>query len=122
MSHDWLADFFNDADKVDIDALADWFAEDVDLRFGNNPPIVGKQAAIATMQEFYGTISAMRHRRDAMFVDGASGTQMSMVTYTDLAGRDVTVPVASYLRRTADGPLDRLWIYIDIAPLFAEAR
>ena len=52
---------------------------------------------------------------------GEAVSQQSIVTYATLDGRDVSLPVSSYLRRSNDGRLDRLWIYIDMAPLFSVA-
>lgn len=120
-SADWVADFFRAADRKEIDALAQWFADDIELRFANNPPIHGKAAARAVMEGFYGTITGMRHAREHLIVDGDTAAQHAVVTYTRPDGREVPLPVASYLRRTEAGPLDRLWIYIDIAPLYTDA-
>lgn len=121
MAQDWAADFFRAADLKEIDALTQWFADDIELRFANNPPIHGKAAARAVMDDFYGSITAMRHARENLIVDGNSAAQHAVVTYTRPGGREVPLPVASYLRRTETGRLDRLWIYIDIAPLYADA-
>lgn len=121
MVDDWAADFFRDADLVEIDKLASWFADDIELRFANNPPITDKGTAIAVMGDFYKSISGMRHERVTVVREGDTVAQQAIVTYTTPDGRDVVLPVASYLRRNSDGVLDRLWIYIDIAPLYAPA-
>jgi len=121
MTADWVADFFRAADLKQIDALSDWFAPNIELRFANYPPLNGKAAATEAMRSFYDSINAMRHARENVIVDGDTAAQHAIVTYTDLNGREVPLPVASYLRRTAAGTLDRLWIYIDIAPLYAPA-
>lgn len=118
---DWVGAFFRDADKVEIDALTAWFSDDIELRFANSPVICGKATATAVMGEFYSTIAGMRHERINLLCDGPVAAQQAIVTYTTMAGRTVPLPVSSYLRRTAAGTLDRLWIYIDIAPLYASA-
>jgi hypothetical protein len=46
---------------------------------------------------------------------------MSVVTYIRKDGSEVSMPVASHLRRVGDQQIDRLWIFIDMAPLFAAA-
>lgn len=117
----WVADFFRDADLLKIDKLAAWFADDIDLRFANNPPISDKATAVAVMGQFYGSIAGMRHARVTIIADGDAAAQQAIVTYTRSDGRDVPLPVSSYLRRNVAGVLDRLWIYIDVAPLYAEA-
>ena len=62
----------------------------------------------------------MKHERQQLVVDGDTVFQGSIVTYTRLDDKQVSMPVASHLRRRADGRLDRLWIYIDMSPLFTE--
>ena len=61
----------------------------------------------------------MRHVRETLVRDGQTATQQSIVTYVLHDGREVSLPVASHLRRLTDGTLDRLWIYIDMAPIYA---
>ncbi len=118
---DWPAQFFRDVDVFDIDVLAAWLADDVEVRFGNTPPIHGKAAAVQAFAGFWGTIAGMRHARETVVRLDNLATQQSVVTYTTLDGRDVSMPVASHMRRTDSGQLDRLWIYIDMAPLFGVA-
>jgi ketosteroid isomerase-like protein len=118
---DWPQTFFHDADLFDVADLAAWFADDIEARFGNAPPIHGKPAATEAFRQFFSSIGGMRHTRENVVRDGDTASQQSVVTYKTLDGREVSMPVASYLRRTADGRLDRLWIYIDMAPLFAVA-
>lgn len=117
---DWIADFFRDADTVNIETLGRWFADDIELRFANNPPITDKATAIAVMGDFYASIRGMKHKRETLLRDGDTAAQQAIVTYTRPDQREVPLPVSSYLRRNAAGQLDRLWIYIDIAPLYAE--
>ena len=118
----WVTAFYRDADLVDIDRLAAWFADDIDLRFANNPPIRDKQTAVSVMSEFYASIAGMKHVRENLFLDGASACLQGKVVYTTHDGREVTLPVSSYIRRNQDGVLDRLWIYIDMAPLYADGE
>ncbi|MBO9375406.1 DUF4783 domain-containing protein [Sphingomonas histidinilytica] len=121
MSLEWVAAFFRDADMVEIDKLAAWFADDIELRFANNPAIRDKATAVQVMSQFYDSISGMSHSVETLIGDGEAAAQQAIVTYTRKDGGVVPLPVSSYLRRNAAGKLDRLWIYIDIAPLWADA-
>lgn len=118
---DWLADFFRDADLLNVPALVAWFADNVEIRFGNAPAIQGKAAAEHAFRQFFGTLNGMRHRREALVMAGDIAAQMSVVTYVRHDGSEVSMPVASHLRRVSAKKIDRLWIYIDLAPLFAQA-
>lgn len=117
---DWPAAFFTDADKLHLPTLMNWFGEEIDLRLANTPPIIGRPAVEATFKQFWSTISGMKHVREQLVCDGDSAFQGSIVTYTRLDGKKVSMPVSSHLRRDGNGRLNRLWIYIDLAPLFAE--
>ncbi|MCB2086337.1 MAG: nuclear transport factor 2 family protein [Sphingomonadaceae bacterium] len=119
-AEDWAAAFFNDADKLHLPTLMNWFGEAIDLRLGNNPPITGLDNVHQTFEQFWSTLKGMKHERQQLVVDGDTVFQGSIVTYTRLDDKQVSMPVASHLRRRADGRLDRLWIYIDMSPLFTE--
>ena len=116
---DWPAAFFRDADSLILENLVSWFADDVDVRFANTPSIVGKAAAEEAFRQFWSTIKGMSHRRETVVMDGDDAAQGSIVTYTRMDGKVVSMPVSSHLSRNAAGKLTRLWIYIDLAPLFA---
>jgi SnoaL-like domain len=118
---DWVRDFFRDVDAFQVELLDKWFADDISLRFANNPPINDRQTAIQGLGGFFGTIAGLRHAPESIVGDGDEVTQVAIVTYTRLDKSECPLQVASYLRRNAEGKLDRLWIYIDLAPLFAEA-
>jgi hypothetical protein len=116
---DWMTEFFRAADTLSVPRLLAWFADGVEVRFGNAPPIHGKDSAGQAFEQFYGSLSGMRHRCESQVVAGDLGAQMSVVTYTRKDGSEVSMPVASHLRRVGDQKIDRLWIFIDMAPLFA---
>lgn len=117
---DWAAAFFRDADMLHLPTLMNWFADDIDLRLADMPPIIGREGAEAAFSQFWSTLNGMSHKREQLVSEGYCVFQGSIVTYTRLDGNKVSMPVASHLRLTAGGRLDRLWIYIDLAPLFAE--
>jgi ketosteroid isomerase-like protein len=115
---DWAGDFFRSADSFDIEQLVGWFSDDIEVRFGNQPAITGRAAAREAFAGFWSSIGGMRHSREALVSLGDMAAQMSIVTYTRHDGSEVAMPVASHLRRAAPGKIDRLWIFIDMAPLF----
>ena len=119
---DWTAAFFRDADTLVVETLISWFAETVEVRFGNGAPIHGIAAAEQAFRQFYSSLSGMRHRREALVSSGDVAAQMAVVTYTRQDGSEVSIPVASHLRRVGGQKIDRLWIFIDLAPLFATAQ
>lgn len=118
---DWATDFFRDADSFELPRLVSWFSDDVEVRFGNQPAIQGKETATEAFRAFWSSIAGMRHAREVLVQDGDDAAQFSQVTYVRHDGSEVTMPAASQLRRVGEGKIDRLWIVIDMAPLFAAA-
>lgn len=118
---DWITEFFQDADSLQIDRLSTWFADDIEVHFGNQPAIKGKEGAKQAFEGFWSSISGMGHERVDRVQNGDMAVQMATVTYTRHDGSKVSLPVASHLRLAGPHSIDRLWIYIDLAPLFAEA-
>lgn len=115
---DWVSAFFQTADQCNADLTAEWFAERIDMRFANHPPVSSKAEAREGLRQFMSQITGMVHERESRVMDGDAAVQMAIVRYTLPDGREVPLPVASHLRRNGDKLLDRLWIYIDLAPLF----
>lgn len=115
----WAADFFRTVDTKDIDKLAAWLADDVELRFGNGPTTVGKGIARDSLGRFFETIAGLRHVSEGRVLQGDVIVQFSQVTYTRRDGSQVTVPAATKFRRADDGRVAQLWVFIDLAPLFA---
>lgn len=116
----WVADFFRDADRLDLPAMMRWFADDIDLRIANMPAVVGRAGVEQSFADFWSHLSGMSHQRIELIVDGDDAAQMAVVTYTRKDGKTVSMPVASHIRRNDEGKFTRLWIYIDIGPLFAD--
>ena len=97
-----------------------WFADDIDLRIANMPTVLGRAGAEQTFADFWSHLSGMSHQCVELIVTGNDAAQMAIVTYTRKDGKTVPLPVASHIRRNDDGKFTRLWIYIDIGPLFAD--
>lgn len=115
---DWVADFFADTDALDIDRIAAWFTEDFEVCFGNEPPVVGKAAALECLAGFWSTIKGMQHSRRQLVMQEELAVLISTVTYTRLDDSKVSLPVASHLRRASARTVDRLWVFIDLTPLY----
>lgn len=112
----WREEFYRDADTIDIERLAPWFTDDVQIRFGNQPTLHGKSAAVEAFTGFFSSIAGMHHELGEAHVDGETIVSEALVTYTRHDGSSLTVPVCSILRRNGD-LLESLVIYIDISQL-----
>ena len=116
----WVSAFFRNVDAFQIERLDAWFADNIILRIANNPAINDKQTALRTLRGCFKTITGLQHKPEALVGSRNEVAQQAIVTYTRTDGRLVLLQVLSYLRRHAAVKLDRLWIYFDINPLYAE--
>jgi ketosteroid isomerase-like protein len=112
---------FRDIDRMDADAWAAYLAPDAVMRFGNADPVHGRQACRDALQGFYDTIAGLRHEVSGQWEDDASTVVEATVTYTRGDGREVAVPVVTIYRTNSDDLIADYRVYIDLAPVFAEA-
>ncbi|MFG1608020.1 nuclear transport factor 2 family protein [Actinoplanes sp. NPDC049265] len=113
-----LQTIFDGIDTLDPDNFVRHLTEDVVFQFGNNDPVVGREAVAEGVRAFYTTIAGMRHDVRNVYVDGDVAIAQVDILYTRHDGKAVTVPNADIL--TFDGDKVRDWrIYIDLTPVYA---
>jgi ketosteroid isomerase-like protein len=117
---DWLADFYRDVDAMNLQGFLDRHTDDVVVTFGNNPPAIGKEQVGQAIGGFFQTVDGMKHTFVNVFTDGDTTILEADIEYTRKDGARVNVPSGTVLHRR-DGLVDRLTIYIDLAPVFAPA-
>ncbi|WP_432838295.1 nuclear transport factor 2 family protein [Dactylosporangium sp. CA-092794] len=109
---------FAGIDTLDPANFVRHLTEDVVFQFGNNDPVVGRDAVAEGVRGFYTTIAGMRHDVRQVYVDGDIAIAKVDIVYTRLDGKSVTVPNADIL--TFEGDKVRDWrIYIDLTPVYA---
>lgn len=115
----WWERFFLAVDEKAAQRLGDdWFAADFVLQFGNWPQVTGKNAAVAALDQFFGSIEGLSHQLVNVVSEGSSTVVESVVTYRRLDGTNVALPAATLLEREGD-KLRCLRIYVDQSPLHA---
>jgi hypothetical protein len=110
---------FADIDSLEPDRFAAHLADDVRFRFGNAPPVVGRDAVRDTWGEFCTTVDGVAHRPIAQWDAGDAVIAEADVTYTRQRGDRVTVPVVTIYRSGDHGLIEDYRVFIDLAPLFA---
>ena len=125
----WARDLYADAvDRKDARGFAAAFTRDAWLRFGNAPPITGRDAIESAIAQFFDTFAELRHEAKGTFLDGDTLVLEAVVTYTRHDRQEVAVPAVTIFR-LADpaahgqpGPVaDQCRIYVDLTPLYAPA-
>ncbi|MGI8336845.1 nuclear transport factor 2 family protein [Actinomadura scrupuli] len=119
MSRD-VAKIFADIDTLDPEKFVAHLTPDVVFRFGNADAQVGHEAVREAVAGFFSTIAGITHHIQRSWDVGDVTIVQIDVEYLRQDGKSVTVPNADIL--TYDGDLVRDWqIYIDIAPVYADA-
>ena len=115
-------------DSLDARGFSECFSEDIWVRFGNQPPISGRESAYSAFHSFFQRLASLTHEMTHEWrTDGTpEGTALlleSNVTYVTDNGGTCTVPANTSwrLREDADGVEKAHWvqIYVDLAPLHA---
>ena len=114
-----IRELFATTDQKDVEANAAHLTEDVELRFGNNEPVIGKDAYVAMSREFFASLKSLRHEIHSLW--GVHGnvviTEMT-VHYERLDGRRLSLPCANIFR-LRDGLVADYRIFMDVNPVFA---
>lgn len=119
MPHELTLRVFATVDSMKPGAIAEFFAEDARLVFGNGEPLIGREAIIAGNQAFFSTIKGLRHRIVNQWYVGADTVAETEVTYRRLNGKSAAVPVVSIWHTRDDGLIDDYRVFLDLAPVYA---
>jgi len=114
----WFDDLFAAIDGRNVDRFLAFLADDARFRFGNMPPVHGKQAIGAAVGGFFDSIEACRHEVSGSWRHPDSVICHGNVTYTRRDQKRVTVPFANILILRGELIRDYL-IFVDISPLYA---
>jgi ketosteroid isomerase-like protein len=114
-----IREMFVTTDARDVEANAAYLTEDVELRFGNNEPVVGKPAYVATSTGFFASLKSLRHEIHSVWtVDGDVVITEMTVHYERLDGQQLSLPCANIFR-LRDGLIADYRIFMDVNPVFA---
>ena len=105
-------------DRQDPAAFVGFLSDDAVFRFGSAPPVQGREAILAAVDGFFGTIAGLSHAIAKVVVDGSTQFIEGEVTYTRLDGTEITLPFTDVFE--VDGELIAHYkIYMDISLLYA---
>lgn len=114
-----LDELFAAIDAKDAGRFAGFLAENARFRFGSAPPVSGREAIGGAVNDFFGTIDALRHDIRNTIGEGETLVCEGAVTYTRMNGTQIELPFADVFEMNGDRISDYK-IYMDIAPLYSE--
>ncbi len=119
----WARELYHEhVDRKDAAGFAAIFAENGQLRFGNEVPIVGRKNIETAIAQFFQAMESLRHEFQTISIDGDAIFLAAVVTYRRHDGKVVSVPAMTVFRTEGEAKIFRARscdIYVDLAPLFS---
>jgi ketosteroid isomerase-like protein len=106
-------------DSKDAQAFVGFLTADAVFRFGSAPAVRGRDAILAAVDGFFGTIASCAHDVQKFLSSDRTLVCEGEVTYGRHDGTEVTLPFVDIFEYDGD-LISRYKIYIDIGPLYAE--
>ena len=112
--------YYARADAGDDTGALATLTEDAQIRFGNAPPMVGRETLLPVRQQLAAVASALRHDivRVDVAADGAYATAEIVVVYTRHDCSELAVPGGCAFDFAADGRICGYRVYVDLTELF----
>src|SRR5258708_14010518 len=99
---DWVKHYYAVVDSMDVEKFAPLHTEDVHLRFGNAETVVGRDAVVRGIADFWGAIKGLRHNFVQTWDEGDVEMVESLIDYTRPDRKVDTLPCTSIFRNTAE--------------------
>ncbi|MGH2575688.1 MAG: nuclear transport factor 2 family protein [Ignavibacteria bacterium] len=115
---DKIHKLFKSIDNMDTEKFLSFMTDDAVFRYGNAPAAKGKDAIRDSVNGFFSTIKALKHRNVNMWVHPEHIIYEGEVTYTRHDNSQLTVPFTNIFGMNGELVNDYR-IYIDISPLYS---
>ena len=118
-SFDWYKKYLATIDKKDVGAYGAFLAEGCVMVQNNQPPVVGKQAILAGLGQYWKSFASLTH--DLLNIYGQDDAFMleAYNHYVRLDGNKVSVRAVALTERNLDGLVTSFRFYTDVSPVFA---
>lgn len=121
----WYRDYLDALDAYDIDRYGTFLADDVSIRFNNDEPLVGLEAAKAGLGQFWESVTgmgyALLHEPLNIYGEDSRFVLEALNHYDTADGRRITVRAVAFTDRGADGKATSVRLYQDVSQLYASA-
>ena len=114
----WIERVYKAVDAKDIESYVQFFTEDCTFRFGNNPPVHGKDGIRQALQQFFPAFKSLKHETVETWNPPGFEMVEAIVTYTRHDGSKATVFAVTIYRMQGSLAKD-CRIFVDLAPLWA---
>jgi len=112
-------EIFAQVDRLNPEGVIAFFADDATMVFGNQEPLLGREAILAGNTAFLTAIKGLSHRILREWTVGDTTIVSAEVTYTRRDDKEVTIPAVSIWRVGPAGLVTDYRVYFDPSPVFA---
>jgi hypothetical protein len=116
----WTREVVGAIDRLDVDAFAAHLTENVWLRVGSSPAVVGRESVKSEFAAFFAGMRGIDHMITGEWFQDDTIIVEAEVTYTPRRGETVTIPVATIFR-LHDNVVYHCQLYLDSSHLIAMA-
>ncbi len=105
-------------DNKDVQAYAEFLAEDCVLRMNNEPQIEGKAAIIGMSAPYWKTFQSIEHELLNIYGTDSAYVLEALNHYVRLDGQPVTVLAVAFTDRNQKGQVTSVRLYTDVSAVF----
>lgn len=113
----WLSDLFTVIDYKDAKDLGQFLSDDVEFCFANAAPVAGREAVIASIDDFFTRLKALSHTIEDVIEDDDRIICRGQVTYTRVDGSTINVSFSNWFYLKGE-LISRYLIFVDNSALF----
>jgi hypothetical protein len=114
----WFSPTYDHVDAMNMEGFLAGLTPDVEVIFGNHPPLKGQEAVRAGIGGFWSTINGLTHHFEHILEQGAITVMESKVEYLRKDATSVQIPCVTVLERAGD-KIRSLRVYSDMGPIYA---
>lgn len=117
----WVPQLFQSIDAMDTGTFITFIADDARFKYGNAPPVVGKDSIRQAVDGFFKSIKRVRHRLLHTWTHPDTVISQGEVTYRRHDDSQLSLPFVNVFGMKNNLIKDYL-IYIDITALYARNK
>lgn len=119
----WYQDYLTVLDAYDVEGYAKFLADDVQVQFNNDQPLVGLDTTRAGLGQFWGSVTGMGytllHEPLNIYGDDEHFVLEALNHYDKPGAPRVTVRATAWTDRGSDGKVTAVRLYQDLSPLYS---
>lgn len=115
----WYLNYLESIDSRDIEAYADFLADNVSVQFNNDEPIQGKESVIGMLGQYWQSFAGLEHDLTNVYGTDQHFVLEALNHYERHDGKTVTTRAVAFTDLDENGLVSSVRIYADASQVFA---